>query len=215
MSQYPEGPPWWEPPREPEPEREPDRHVEPEVERTRIDPFASPAPDDARPWAQRDQWGPPSSAPVRTRWEPVWAPPPAGEPVWGPPSGQSPPQPPLYASGRRDDLWGGRPLVGEERAWVPASHWLPLLTSWLGPLVLLLTIGERNARVREHARESLNFEITLWLGLLLSALLAHVLVGFLFLVLLLLLAVVLRIVATVESIRGRTHRYPFTLRIVR
>ena len=105
--------------------------------------------------------------------------------------------------------------MGEERAWVPASHWLPLLTSWLGPLVLLLTIGERNSRVREHARESLNFEITLWLGLLLSALLAHVLVGFLFLVLLLLLAVVLRIDATVESIRGRTHRYPFTLRIVR
>ena len=27
MSQYPEGPPWWEPPREPEPERAPSREA--------------------------------------------------------------------------------------------------------------------------------------------------------------------------------------------
>jgi uncharacterized Tic20 family protein len=105
--------------------------------------------------------------------------------------------------------------VGEERGWVPAAHWLPLLTSWLGPLFVLLTVGERNARVREHAKESLNFEITVWIGILLAALLTYVLVGYLFLVVLPLLVVVLRITAVVESARGRHHRYPFALRLIR
>ncbi len=188
------------------------------------EPSWGPPPENARPWSappqQGEPWSGPSAQPQHPHaWpqapqgEPAWGPPRQGEPAWGPPPQGEPVWAPPQGDAR--DPWRGRPLVGEERGWVPAAHWLPLLTSWLGPLFVLLTVGERNARVREHAKESLNFEITVWIGILLAALLTYVLVGYLFLVVLPLLVVVLRITAVVESARGRHHRYPFALRLIR
>ncbi|MDO5534201.1 MAG: DUF4870 domain-containing protein [Propionibacteriaceae bacterium] len=115
----------------------------------------------------------------------------------------------------RGDPWGGRPLAGDERRWVPAAHWLPLVTSWLGPLTVLLTVGERDARVREHAKESLNAEITVWLGMLLAAVLSYVGVGFVLLGVIPVAALVLRVVAAVDAGRGKLVRYPIVLRLVR
>lgn len=145
---------------------------------------------------------------------PGWQPAPTGPP---PAASAAPPawgaHQPWPADPR--DPWGGRPLQGEERTWVPASHWLGLLTSWLGPVVILLTVGERNLRVRAAARESVNFEITITLALLTSALLAFVGVGFFLIAIVALVWVGLRIVATIESAKGRAYRYPVSIRIVR
>ncbi len=99
---------------------------------------------------------------------------------------------------------------------MPASHWLPLLTSWLGPLVVLLTVGERNARVREHAKESLNFEVTFTLVVLLASIVALQLPGtLLWLMPLWPVWIALRLWATARSLAGRPVRYPVALRIIR
>lgn len=108
------------------------------------------------------------------------------------------------------------PLTGAERGWVPASHWLPLVTSWLGPLVVLLTVGERHSRVREHAKESLNFEVTFCLVVLLVSIVALQLPGTLLWLLPLWPAwIVTRLWATSRSLVGRPVRYPVALRIIR
>ena len=141
-----------------------------------------------------------------------------GQGAWGVPSwtpGADVPDP--YAQGwaTAGDPWGGRPLSDTERTWVPAAHWLPLITGWLGPLVLLLTVGEREPRVREHAKESLNFEISYCIYLLISALLIFVVVGILTSILLPIVWLVLRIVATLDASQGKLHRYPVTIRFLR
>ena len=136
-----------------------------------------------------------------------------GVPSWAPGSDVADP----YAQGwaTAGDPWGGRPLSETERTWVPAAHWLPLITGWLGPLVLLLTVGEREPRVREHAKESLNFEITYCIYLLISALLIFVVVGILTSILLPIVWLVLRIVAALDASKGKLHRYPVTIRFLR
>ncbi|MFT3875895.1 MAG: DUF4870 domain-containing protein [Propioniciclava sp.] len=109
-----------------------------------------------------------------------------------------------------------RRLVGAERFWVPAAHWLALISSWLGPLVVLLTVGESHPRVREHAKESLNFEVTIALVMLVVALAGLQTAGsVLWVVPVWVLWIVARLWATVHAAAGRTVRYPVSLRIVR
>lgn len=49
---------------------------------------------------------------------------------------------------------------GEERCWAAAAHGLGLLTSVLGPAVVLLGPGRRSPYVRDQAAEALNIQIT-------------------------------------------------------
>lgn len=112
------------------------------------------------------------------------------------------------------DGWRNRPMTAEERRWAPAAHWLPLLTTWVGPLVVLLTVGERNARVRECAKESFNFEVTMALALLASVLLVFVGVGLVLVVLLPVVWLVLHLVAAARAGRGEMYRYPMRIRFL-
>lgn len=200
------------------------------------DPGQRPSwPEDPTPPYQSPPYQPAAHQQAPAGWQPPsYGPPPSAQttpPAWGahqprpsdpttqhhPAASAHPaswPIPPQVAPDPRDP-WGGRPLQGDERTWVPASHWLGLLTSWLGPVVILLTVGERNLRVRAAARESVNFEITITLALLASALLAFVGVGFLLIGIVALVWLALRIIATVESAKGRAYRYPVSIRIVR
>lgn len=108
------------------------------------------------------------------------------------------------------------PLQGNERLWVPATHWLALVTTWLGPLVVLLTVGERNALIRWHALQALNFQITLSVATLAASLLLRVSpVGLVALVVLVVVAIICHVTAAVRSASGVPWRYPVSLRLVR
>lgn len=180
---------------------------------TEMPPPQGSAPDE---WRAPGDWPAPTSPGYRGGWDSRspgqpqygWAAPrvwPSDVPVggWGPPVGEPAGVPWVVA------------LQGSERGWVPAAHWLPLLSTWFGPLAVLLTAGERNARIREHATESLNFELTFSLAMLASALLAFAGIGFVPLAILPVAWLVLRIGAARRSARGERVRYPLTLRLVR
>ena len=66
----------------------------------------------------------------------------------------------------------------------------------------------------DQAKESLNFQITVWLLGLVFAVLALVLIGFVFLWILGLVNVVLVIIAAIQVRDGKAYRYPFCLRLV-
>jgi uncharacterized protein len=65
-----------------------------------------------------------------------------------------------------------------------------------------------------QAKESLNFQITVWLLGLVFGVLALVLIGFVFLWILGLVNVVLVIIAAIQVRDGKPYRYPFCLRLV-
>jgi uncharacterized Tic20 family protein len=121
----------------------------------------------------------------------------------------------------------------EERGWAMAAHlcgllwllgsggliFLPFgglaLFTILGPLIILLSKGQSMPFVAAQAKESLNFQITVWLLGLVFALLAMVLIGFLFLWILGVVNLVFVIIAAIRVSDGTPYRYPFCLRLVK
>lgn len=137
-----------------------------------------------------------------------------GEPA--PPSG---PQPPQY-SGAPASYQPGLMSPADQRTWSIASHLSPLLASFvggltfLGPLILYIVFKDRGPFVRRHAAEALNFQLTMWIGLLISFVLMFVLIGFLTAGAILIAMLVCHILAAVAASDGRDYRYPFTIRFI-
>jgi uncharacterized Tic20 family protein len=121
----------------------------------------------------------------------------------------------------------------EERGWAMAAHlcgllwilggggliFLPFgglaLFTILGPLIILLAKGQSMPFVAAQAKESLNFQITVWLLGLLFVMLAFVLIGFVFLWILGVVNLILVIIAAIRVSDGAPYRYPFALRLVK
>lgn len=141
-------------------------------------------------------------------------------------------------SGRADGTGGagrllpppGPGLSNETRNWALAAHLSAFLGAWValafvGPLVVWLLQREEHPYIAHHAREALNFNLSVLLYGVVLAILA-IPIGLLTLGLgllpLVLLAgalaiawLVLTIVATVAASNGEAYRYPLTVRMVR
>ena len=108
----------------------------------------------------------------------------------------------------------------DERPWGMVAHLAALaffifpFGNILGPLIVYLAKRDQSAFVAAHAREALNFNITVALGGLLSCLLLLLFIGVLFAALILLFWLVMTIVAALKANEGLPYRYPFTLRLV-
>lgn len=108
------------------------------------------------------------------------------------------------------------PPTREERTWASAAHWLGLLTMWVGPLVVLLTVGRRSERVRQEALSSLNWEITMALLLALGVFVSQWgILGPALAIAVLILSAGLHIIGAVVAHRGGSFSYPLALPIVR
>ena len=84
----------------------------------------------------------------------------------------------------------------------------------IAPLVIWLIKKDENAFVAEQAKEALNFQISMTIYMLVAAVLTFVVIGFIMIPVLLVLDIVLTIMAAVEANKGRTYRYPLTIRFV-
>jgi uncharacterized protein len=92
------------------------------------------------------------------------------------------------------------------------------------PLVVMNTVGSRSARVREHAVESLNFQLSMLIysvGLLIVAIAVGIVTlgfGLLFLIPIIIalgiFELVVMVIATVQASNGGFYRYPITIRFV-
>lgn len=116
--------------------------------------------------------------------------------------------------------------VDNERLWAAAAHIGSLVAAWvalglLAPLMVLLLMGERSAYVKQHATESLNFQISLLIYTVVGVLVALVTLGVGLLVVIpvaigvMVLALVAIIMATLAANRGEDFRYPLNIRLVR
>jgi len=132
-----------------------------------------------------------------------------------------------------------------ERLWAASAHLLALvlafLTSWMagvagmvGALIVLLAKRDDSPFAAAHAREALNFNLSMFIYACAAAVIAFVLFGATVLTLgiglivtapagiLLALAVaaicvmwlVCSVIATVKAFNGESYRYPLTLRLI-
>lgn len=110
-------------------------------------------------------------------------------------------------------------LSSETRNWAMAAHLSAFLGAWValafvGPLVVWAIKREDHPFVAEHAREALNFNLTLLIYLVVAGILAFVLIGIPLLVAIGITWLVLTIIAAVRAANGESYRYPLTIRFV-
>ena len=145
-------------------------------------------------------WSPTGAQPGET----PTTPPAGGYPT---PSGSGPAGPPSQLSPQDERTWG---MLAHLSALVCAI----LALAFIGPLVIMLTQGQKSAYVRRQAVEALNFQITTYIAAFVSFLLIFVLIGFILLPIVGIGWLVLTIMASIAANRGEDYRYPVNLRLV-
>jgi uncharacterized protein len=103
----------------------------------------------------------------------------------------------------------------EEKGWSLAAHLLVLVGGFVAPLIIWLVFKGRGPFLEHHAKESLNFQITVMIAMFVAVILMFLLVGFVLVLALIPWMVVMPILAAVKSNNGEWYRYPLTLRLVK
>lgn len=116
----------------------------------------------------------------------------------------------------------GGSLAPWEQTWAMWAHLGALLATlpsvfllqFLVPLVILLSQRDRSTFVADHAREALNFHISMAIWTLIGAVLSMVCIGFVVIAAVWVLTIVCGILAAIAASRGEYYRYPVTFRFV-
>jgi uncharacterized Tic20 family protein len=110
-----------------------------------------------------------------------------------------------------------QPLVtptSDEKTMAILSHILCIVAGFIPPLVIYL-VKKESPYVTAHAKEALNFQLTMLIGVIVSVILMIVLIGFLLLWLLGIANLVLIIIATIRASENKLYRYPFSIRFIK
>jgi len=110
----------------------------------------------------------------------------------------------------------------QERIWGMLCHLTALLGlvgipfgNIFGPLLVWLYKKKTYAMVDKQGRESLNFQLTMTILVLIAALLIYLKIGMMLIFVLASINIVLVLIASVQSYRGETFRYPFRIRFLK
>jgi uncharacterized Tic20 family protein len=109
-----------------------------------------------------------------------------------------------------------------ERTWGMLAHLsalvglvIPLIGNVLGPLGVSIARADQSAFVAAHAKEALNFNISVTLAAVVCALLMLVFIGFLLGSALFIAWLVMTLIAAIKASEGVAYSYPFSLRLVK
>jgi uncharacterized Tic20 family protein len=111
--------------------------------------------------------------------------------------------------------------TSEERGLAAICHAASLLGTVLGlgqiliPLIIFVVKGKESPFVADHAREALNFQISMTIYFAVAIVLALLLIGIPLLIGLGIFDFVVALIATIKAANGEHYRYPITMRFVR
>lgn len=94
------------------------------------------------------------------------------------------------------------------------THLSGMLFSFVPSLVVWLLKKDDNAYIAAEAKEALNFQLSVVIAQLVAAVLVWVLIGFLLMPIIWLANIALCIIAAINTSKGETYRYPFSLRLI-
>jgi uncharacterized Tic20 family protein len=115
------------------------------------------------------------------------------------------PQTQPIISNTNDKLWN---VLCHLSAFLGVALILPLI-------VYLVTKDDPNSTIPQHAKETLNFHISLFIYGIISAILIVVVIGAFLLVAIAIGGFILAIVGAVKASNGELYRYPLTIRLVK
>ena len=106
----------------------------------------------------------------------------------------------------------GTPPTSDEKTLGLLAHVITFVSAFIGPLIIFLVKKDDSPFVAAHAKESLNFQITMALA---TIVLIISIIGIFLLWILGILVLILVIVATIKASEGKLYRYPLTIRFIK
>lgn len=83
------------------------------------------------------------------------------------------------------------------------------------PLAIWLIKKEESPLIEDQGRESLNFQISMTIYLIISVILTLIIIGFVLLIAVAIFDIVMVIIASVKANSGQRYRYPLTIRFIK
>ena len=94
------------------------------------------------------------------------------------------------------------------------SHASALFASFLGPILVLILADDDDELVKQNAKNSLNFQIVVFVALMIAGALSFVFVGLLLFPIIAVADLILVLIATVKANDGQVYSYPYTPALV-
>lgn len=122
------------------------------------------------------------------------------------------PGPESYPSAGGDGLL--RPMNDDDKTMGMIAHGGPILVGFWAPLLIML-IKKDSAFAQQEAKEALNFQIWVAIGVAISIPLFFIVIGICTLVLVLIGALVFEVMGIMKVNSGEPYRYPVNFRIIK
>lgn len=104
--------------------------------------------------------------------------------------------------------------TSEEKTMAILSHILCVVAGFLAPLIIYL-VKKDSPYVQAHAKESLNFQLTMLIAWVISFILIFIIIGAFLMFLLGIANLVLVVIATIRASENKMYRYPFSIKFVK
>jgi hypothetical protein len=85
----------------------------------------------------------------------------------------------------------------------------------IGPLIIWLIKKQELPSVDAHGKESLNFQLSVVIYMLVSLVLMLVLIGFFLMIAVAIGAIILVVIASIKAGNGELYRYPLSIRFIK
>lgn len=85
----------------------------------------------------------------------------------------------------------------------------------IGPLLIWILKKDEFPFVNDQGKESLNFQISITIYVLISIILVFLVIGIPILIVVGLFALIMTIIAAINSYDGKAYRYPLTIRLIK
>ena len=111
---------------------------------------------------------------------------------------------------------GPQPMSDSDaRLWAMLGQLSGILLGFIGPLIVMLVFGPRNAFVKKESTEALNFQITVLIGYLIGFVLTLVIIGIFVIIAVGIASLIFIIIAAIKNNQGVEYRYPVCIRVVK
>lgn len=85
----------------------------------------------------------------------------------------------------------------------------------LGPLIIWLLKKEEHPFIDAHGKESVNFQLTMFIAMFVSAILIFILIGIFLVFAVAMVMTILPIIGAIKASSGEEFRYPLCIRFIR
>ncbi len=91
---------------------------------------------------------------------------------------------------------------------------VPVAGHIVGPLIVWLAKRQDSPEIDAHGKESLNFQISMFIWNVIAGILVLVVIGIPILIVLHILNIIFVIVGSIQASEGKLYRYPLTIRLI-